>query len=117
MDSNTFQLVASGIPTQLGRNIYFGQSPKVFTAIIAGTSLSFEGCLRQIAINSVNFQFRDAKRASFATPLPTPGCTADKCNDGSAKQCSNNGYCVGNNTGLFCHCNYGYNGPNCEYCK
>ena len=117
LETTTVRLSASGLPSQFGRRIYFGQSPRIFTAILAGTSLSYEGCIRQVTINGVPSQLRDAKRVSFGTPLPSAGCIADKCSESFAKQCSGNGYCVGNNTGLYCHCKYGYSGPSCEYCK
>lgn len=117
IDEKAIQLTHSTLPAHFGRYVYFGQSPKVFVVILAGTTLSYQGCIRQIFINGLHSQFKDAKRVSFSTPLPSPGCKADKCSDSSTKQCSNNGYCVGNNTGLFCHCNYGYSGPNCENCK
>ena len=117
IDGRATKLTSVSLPISFGRTIYFGQSPKVFTAILAGTSLSYEGCIRHITVNNASTKLKDAKRASFSTPLPSPRCQADRCSDSSAKQCSHNGYCVGNNTGLFCHCSYGYSGPNCEYCK
>lgn len=116
VDGTRSKLAADSIPFSFGRTIYFGQSPKIFNAILVGTSLSYVGCIRNLSINGIYLPIKDAKRTSFSTPLPSSGCQADRCNDPSIIQCSNNGYCVGNNSGLFCHCNNGYTGTNCEHC-
>lgn len=115
--STETKLTAYGLPSSFGRAIYFGQSPKIFTAILVGTSLSYEGCIRRIAINGIPSPLKDARRSSFATPLPSPGCQMDKCSSSSVDQCSGNGQCFGNSSGLFCHCDYGYRGASCENCK
>ena len=115
IDGRSTFLANSGLPTSFGRHIYFGQSPNTFTAILVGTILSYQGCVRNITIDKSKLSMKDAKRSSFLTPLPAPGCTADKCVNGNS--CSGHGHCVANNSGEFCNCVTGFTGALCQHCK
>ena len=116
VDGSTTILSNLGLPSSFGRVIYFGQSPASFAAILVGTTLSYQGCIQNITINQQRKMFGDARRTSFSAPLPKPGCSADKCSGSNVIGCLNNGYCIGNNTGMFCNCLSGYTGSKCEKC-
>ena len=117
IDGRSITVHSSRLPLSFGRVVYFGQSIQSFTAILVGNTLSFRGCLKNVRMDSQHVTFNHAVRISYSAPLPSPGCSADKCSNSDAISCLNNGQCTGNNSGVYCECFLGYTGNNCEKCK
>ena len=110
--SNTY------LTNTLGTSIYIGHthSSGFFATLLAGVETSFEGCFRNLQINSVKKDFNLARRTTFLLPLPTAGCSQDKCFS-SQLECRHYGTCKTGSSGVTCNCRPGYTGTRCETSK